>query len=98
MDKTLFDTSWDVKEDDFEVQEKELKKNEMKRDFEKQYDVTVDSIIRIERDQKNMIKDKMKNFNLDSYRKNLFTIDQNKEAQKEIKELYVKFFGEELKR
>jgi hypothetical protein len=45
-----------------------------------------------------MLKDKMKGFNLTTYRQNDFSMMEYKETQKELKELYLKFFGEVLNR
>jgi hypothetical protein len=98
MDKSLFDASWEETVEELDLQEKELKKNEMKREFERQYDEATDFIIKLERSQKNMTKDKMKFFVLSSYRENKFKISQYKEAQEDIKKVYVEMFREDLKR
>ena len=97
-DKTLFDASWEETVEELDLQEKELKKNEMKREFEREYDSAIDSIIQLERSLKSMTRDKMKDFNLNLYRERLFKISQYKEAQEDIKKLYVEVFGEQLNR
>jgi len=96
--KTIFDASFDETPDELVKQEKELKKREMKRDFEKNYDKTEENIIGLERSQRDMVANKMAKFDINAYRKNMFQIAQNVKAQEEMKDLYMKFFGEVLKR
>ena len=96
--KGLFDASWGETEEEFDLREKELREKEMKREFEREYGEAEDAIIKLERSQKNMTKDKMKNFNLNSYRENKFKISQYKNAQEDIKKVYVEIFVEEMNR
>ena len=98
VSKTIFEVAWAETQDDIELKEKELKKNELKREFERQFDVCVDELIKLERVQRDMLKNKLQGFNLTTYRENDFAIMEYTETQEELKKLYFKFFGEELNR
>ena len=96
--KTMFDELWEMKEDEFDSEEKALKFNEMKRGFETSYDKAVDYIIKLKRNQQNLLKDRFKNFDLNGFRENKSAIEDYENAKKEIAELYEQFFGEKIKR
>ena len=95
---SIFDTAWDTPEGEFGEQEKELKRNELKRQFESSYDSAVDLIIKLKRKQAEILKNKLQSFDLNTYRSNASEIEDYENAQKDVAKRYLEFFGEELNR
>jgi hypothetical protein len=98
MGNAVFDQEWEKSEDEFSDEEKELKKNELKRQFETHYDKATDVILSLKRRQKEMLKEKFKNFDLNSWRENISDIEDHELAKKDIATRYEEFFGEKLNR
>lgn len=95
---SIFEANWSAKEDEFSEQEKSLKKKELQRVFEAQYDRAEDKIIEQKKKVNNMLKNKFSNFSLNDYRQALSEIKDYENVQKELIDLYIEFFGEELRR
>ena len=96
--KTIFEKVWSKTEDELDAEEKELKKREMQRAFEADYDKATNAILDCQKKKKAMEKDEFQNFCLNDYREADQDIKDCKAAREDIAAKYQEFFGVEIKR
>lgn len=96
--KGLFYENWTKSEDEFSEEEMNLKSDELKMTFEKDFDSARKGIIDSKRKVSEMLKNKLKSFCLDDFRQAEQDVKDFETAKKEVAEVYARFFGEKIKR
>ena len=95
---SIFEKFYGKSAEDFSEENKNLTKKDMKRKFEASYDKFLDAKINCEKEIQGFCENNFKRFHFDGYRMKLQEIKDLENAMKEVAELHLEFFGEEIRK